>query len=135
MKHTHEDDMSDHENEYGQDGNDRKKDKAKIRGMASVMVLKYHAYAARQALQGVEDHNTEYALHSGGDTKAFDAIAPLEGVAALVGPLFPAVMAMHRDLAAQLVEDEDWVTDEEVIEAYELARKWGVPDGFKHLFR
>ena len=107
---------------------------AKIQGMARVMVLKHLAREMQWNLTALQDSNRAYARDSD-NVRAYDAIAPLVNLSALVGPLFPTVMAAHQEMARVLDDANDEATDEDTKAAYKLARKWGVPKDDPDLFR
>jgi hypothetical protein len=107
---------------------------AKIEAMARVMVLKYLAREMGEHFEFLQNSNRAYARDSQ-SVRAYDAIAPLVDLGALVGPLFPTVMATHQKLAQVLDDANDEATDADTQAAYKLAVKWGVPKGDPDLFR
>ena len=107
---------------------------AKIEGMAHVMVLKYLARQMGTHFEALQGTNRAYARDSD-NVRAYDAIAPLVDLGALVGPLFPTVMAAHQSMAKVLDDANDDATEEDTQAAYKLARKWGVPKDDPDLFR
>ncbi len=114
--------------------NDDARQDAKIQGMAHVMVLKFLARGMGETLDALQNANRAYARDSD-SVRAYDAIAPLVDLSALVGPLFPTVMAAHQAMAQVLDDANDEATEEDTQAAYKLARKWGVPKDDPDLFR
>ena len=116
------------------DTDDDARQNAKIEGMARVMVMKHLAREMGDTLAALQNANRAYARDSY-HVRAYDAIAPLVDLSALVGPLLPTVMAAHQAMAKVLDDANDEATEEDTQAAYKLARKWGVPKDDPDLFR
>ena len=109
------------------ENDDDRAKQAKIRGMAVVMALKYHAWAMGECNRQLTQAFTEYAANNAA-VRMFDwgeAMADFQ--CAATG--YPYVLMGHAKAAAILEGVADPADEREIAEAYRLAvKEMGVPD-------
>ena len=111
---------------YGNDDSDKAKE-AKIKGMATVIAMKYHAWAMSECNRNLTEAFTEYAANKQA-VRMFDwgeAMADFQCAASG----YPYVLTGHAKAAAILEGVNDPAGEREIAEAYRLAvDEMGVPD-------